>query len=99
MTTSKKTTAAKAPTAKAMAAKAERRVYVGPTIVNLQMIRNRVYIGELTSIQQDAIEKYKFLANLFVSVEEVADAQTSIRRKTGAYFEAYKLAQEIKTKK
>lgn len=89
MSTSKKT---------ANKEKADRKVYVGPTINRISAIRNRTYIGTLPAVFQAAIKEYKWLANLLVSPSEVSAASASIKRQDGAYWEAYKLAEGLHNK-
>lgn len=89
MSTSKKT---------ANKEKADRKVYVGPTINRISAIRNRTYIGTLPAVFQAAIKEYKWLANLLVSPSEVSAASASIKRQDGAYWEAYKLAEGLLNK-
>lgn len=78
--------------------KADRKVYVGPTINRISAIRNRTYIGALPAAFQAAIKEYKWLANLLVSPSEVSAASASIKRQDGAYWEAYKLAEGLLNK-
>ena len=89
MSTSKKT---------ANKEKADRKVYVGPTINRISAIRNRTYIGTLPAVFQAAIKEYKWLANLLVAPSEVSAASESIKRQDGAYWEAYKLAEGLLNK-
>ena len=89
MSTSKKT---------ANKEKADRKVYVGPTINRISAIRNRTYIGTLPAVFQAAIKEYKWLANLLVASSEVSAASASIKRQDGAYWEAYKLAEGLLNK-
>lgn len=89
MSTSKKT---------ANKEKADRKVYVGPTINRISAIRNRTYIGALPAVFQAAIKEYKWLANLLVAPSEVSAASESIKRQDGAYWEAYKLAEGLLNK-
>lgn len=89
MSTSKKT---------ANKEKADRKVYVGPTINRISAIRNRTYIGTLPAVFQAAIKEYKWLANLLVAPSEVSAASASIKRQDGAYWEAYKLAEGLLNK-
>ena len=89
MSTSKKT---------ANKEKADRKVYVGPTINRISAIRNRTYIGTLPAVFQAAIKEYKWLANLLVVPSEVSSASESIKRQDGAYWEAYKLAEGLLNK-
>lgn len=89
MSTSKKT---------ANKEKADRKVYVGPTINRISAIRNRTYIGTLPAVFQAAIKEYKWLANLLVAPSEVSAASASIKRQDGAYWEAYKLAEGLLSK-
>lgn len=89
-----------AAASEAMAAEAsetikQKLVYVGPTIIKIQAIKNRIYVGDLPKTMTEAIEKNKWLGNLFVQLDTVAEAQRSIRKKSGAYYEAYKLAQDL----
>ena len=89
MSTSKKT---------ANKEKADRKVYVGPTINRISAIRNRTYIGTLPAVFQAAIKEHKWLANLLVAPSEVSAASESIKRQDGAYWEAYKLAEGLLNK-
>lgn len=89
MSTSKKT---------ANKEKADRKVYVGPTINRISAIRNRTYIGTLPAVFQAAIKEHKWLANLLVAPSEVSAASASIKRQDGAYWEAYKLAEGLLNK-
>ena len=77
----------------------ERLVYVGPTLLQHQAIHARVYIGDLPEKVQAAIENYKWFANLFVRFEDLSEAQLSIRQRSGAWGEAYKLAMELAARK
>lgn len=77
----------------------ERLVYIGPTLLKHQAIHARIYIGDLTGKIQALIEQYKWFANLFVRFEDLSEAQLSIRQSSGAYWEAYKLAMELATRK
>jgi hypothetical protein len=67
----------------------ERVVYIGPTLPGVAK-HGTVYEGGIPKELQAAVKEKPLLEKLIVKESEFAEAQTSIIRKSGVYYEAYK---------
>lgn len=67
----------------------EARAYVGPTIRGVAQ-HGTVYSDGIPKSLQDAVAEKPLLGKLIVKLSDFSKAQTSIIRKQGVYYEAYK---------
>lgn len=68
---------------------AERLVYIGPTIIGVAK-HGTVYENGIPKKLQEAVDEKPLLGKLIVKESDFAEAQKSIIRKKGVYYEAYK---------
>lgn len=70
---------------------AEKRIYVGPTILGVAA-KNTIFSGELPGSLKEAIKKNPYLSNLVVSVGQYPAAEKMLRNKKGYVYDAYQEA-------
>lgn len=73
--------------------KAERVMYVGPTVPGIG-IQNRVYM-EIPADAKDIIKKEPQIGNLFIHIRDYPVANRMIREKKGYIYSAFLRAEEV----
>ena len=59
----------------------EQKIYIGPNVRTLGLLRNQVYIDGLPGQVRDAIAKFPMVADLIVPVDDFTDAERKARTK------------------
>lgn len=71
--------------------KSRKLVYVGPTIPGV-IAKGVVLTGTIPGKVVEMLQRYGYMENLFVSLNDVAAANREIAGKSGAYYEFYQKA-------
>lgn len=71
--------------------KRRKLVYVGPTIPGV-IAKGVVLTGTIPGKVVEMLQRYGYMENLFVSLNDVAAANREIAGKSGAYYEFYQKA-------
>lgn len=77
--------------------KTERLMYIGPTIVTLDLINNSVY-ENIPVTAKEAVSVFPIFKALFIPIERYPQANKNLRERIGIEYQAFKKINEIKSK-